>query len=74
MSLKDILVFLNEGSTGEGRFRLAMKIARSHEACLSAVFIQNDNAINSPRSLAAPWLGLAAGPPISGAIVTSRSA
>jgi nucleotide-binding universal stress UspA family protein len=74
MSLKDILVFLDEGSAGEGRFRLAMKIARDHEACLSAVFIQNGHATDSPRSLAAPWLGLAAGPPISGAIVTSRSA
>jgi nucleotide-binding universal stress UspA family protein len=74
MSLKDILVFLDEGSADEGRLRLAMKIARDHEACLSAVFMPNGHVTASLKSLAAPWLGLAAGPPISGAIATSPSA
>jgi hypothetical protein len=54
MSLKDILVFLDEGRAGEGRFRLAMKIARDHEACLSVVFMQNSYPTDPPRSLAAP--------------------
>jgi hypothetical protein len=74
MELRDILVFLDGGSAAEGRLQLAINIARNHEACLSAVFLQNGQVTASSRGHAAPWLELAAGPLIPGAIATSHSA
>jgi nucleotide-binding universal stress UspA family protein len=74
MELRDILVFLDGGSAAEGRLQLAINIARKHEACLSAVFLQNGQVNASSRGHAAPWLELAAGPLIPGAIATSQSA
>jgi nucleotide-binding universal stress UspA family protein len=72
MRLRNILVFLEHGSAAEGRLQLAINIARDHEACLSAVFLQNGQVAASPRGHAAPWLGLVSGPLIPGAIVTSK--
>jgi nucleotide-binding universal stress UspA family protein len=71
MSFRDILVFLDGGSASEGRLQLATKIARDQGACLSAVFLQNGHATGSRPRLAAPWLGLVAGPPTPSAIITS---
>jgi nucleotide-binding universal stress UspA family protein len=71
MDLKDILVFLDGGSTSEGRFRLAMDIARDQGASLSAAFLPNGHATTSPRGAAAPWLGLVSGPMMSGATITA---
>jgi nucleotide-binding universal stress UspA family protein len=74
MKLRDILVFLDGGSAAEGRLQLAINIARDHEACLSGVFLQNGQVTASPRGHPAPWLELAAGPLIPGAIATSQNA
>jgi nucleotide-binding universal stress UspA family protein len=68
MNLKDILVFLDEGSAGEGRLELAANIASDHRASLSAVYMQNTRALRSPQTVAAPWLGVVGAPPIPGAI------
>ncbi len=46
MSLRDILVFLDSGDASEGRLRLAAGIARSHGACLSAVFLHHGQAVD----------------------------
>jgi len=73
MSIKDILVFLDEGASSEGRLQLAANIAQDHQACLSAAFLHNGGAARSPPDLA-PWLGLLADPPIPGAINTTKSA
>jgi nucleotide-binding universal stress UspA family protein len=73
MNLKDLLVFLDEGSSSEGRLQLAANIAQDHQACLSAAFLQNVRPTGSPADLGAPWLGLVAGPAISGAIETTQS-
>ena len=74
MDLKDILVFLDEGSASEGRLELAANIAHDHRACLSAAFMQNNRVTRSLPALAAPWLGVLAGPPLSGAIDTAPGA
>jgi nucleotide-binding universal stress UspA family protein len=74
MKLRDILVFLDDGSAAEGRRQLATNIARNHGACLSAIFLQNGHATGSRSRPAAPSLELVAGPPALGAIVTSRFA
>jgi nucleotide-binding universal stress UspA family protein len=74
MDLKDILVFLDEGAASEARLELAANIAHDHRACLSAVFIQNNRMARSQPTLAAPWLGMLAGPPLSGAIDTAPAA
>jgi nucleotide-binding universal stress UspA family protein len=74
MKLRDILVFLDGGSAAQGRLQLAINIARDQEACLSAVFIQNGQGAASSRGHPAPWLELAAGPLIPGAVVTSPDA
>ncbi|MEA2788231.1 MAG: hypothetical protein QOG73_637 [Acetobacteraceae bacterium] len=63
MSIKDILVFLDESAPSEGRLRLAANIAQDHHACLSGVFVQNARHTRTPQDLAAPWLGLL-GPPL----------
>jgi hypothetical protein len=42
MSVKDILVFLDESSASNERLRLAMNLAKDHHACLSAAFSQDD--------------------------------
>jgi nucleotide-binding universal stress UspA family protein len=42
MSVKDILVFLDESSASNERLRLATNVARDHHACLSAAFLQDD--------------------------------
>jgi nucleotide-binding universal stress UspA family protein len=42
MSVKDILVFLDESSASNERLRLAMNVAKEHHACLSAAFSQDD--------------------------------
>ena len=72
MSFRDILVFLDGDGASAGRLRLATKIARDHGAYLSAVFLQNGHATGSRPRFAAPWLGLVAGPPNAGAVVTLR--
>ncbi len=72
MNFRDILVFLDGGSASEGRLQLATGIARDQGASLSAVFLQNGNATGMRPRLAAPWLGLGAGPPTTGAIVTAQ--
>jgi nucleotide-binding universal stress UspA family protein len=74
MNIKDMLVFLDEGSASEGRLQLAANIAHDHRACLSAVYIQNNRMSRSSPTLAAPWLGMLAGLPLSGAIDTAPSA
>jgi nucleotide-binding universal stress UspA family protein len=77
MDLKDILVFLDEGLASEGRLELAANIAHDHRACLSAVFMQDDRVSRPLPALAAaaaPWLGMFAGPPLSGAIDTAPGA
>jgi nucleotide-binding universal stress UspA family protein len=74
MDLKDILVFLDDGSASEGRLELAMNIAHDHRACLSAVFMQSSRVSRSRPALAGPWLGLVKGPPIPGAIDTALGA
>jgi nucleotide-binding universal stress UspA family protein len=73
VGFKDILVFLDEGSACEGRLQLSINIAHEHDACLSAVFLQNGQ-VAAPRIAAAPWLGLMAPPPSDGAVVTSEGA
>jgi nucleotide-binding universal stress UspA family protein len=70
MKLRDILVFLEAGSAGEGRLQLATNVARDHGASLSAVFLQNAQETGSPPRLGAPWLGATDGPPIPGTTVT----
>ena len=50
MDLKDILVFLDEGSASEGRLELAANIAHDHRACLSAVFMQNNRVSQATPS------------------------
>ena len=70
MNLRDILVFLDAGSAGEGRLQLATNVARDHGASLSAVFLQNGHATGSPPRLSAPWLGATDEPPIPGTTVT----
>jgi nucleotide-binding universal stress UspA family protein len=72
MSFRDILVFLDGSSASEGRLQLAAKIARDQGACLSAVFLRNGHATGSRPRLAAPWLGLVAGPQTPCPIVTSQ--
>jgi hypothetical protein len=74
MNLKDILLILDEGTPSETRLQLATNIAQEHQACLSAVFLQNDRAARPPHELAAPWLGLIAGRSIPGTINTTQSA
>lgn len=74
MDLKDIIVFLDEGSAGEKRFELAANIAGDHQASLSAVYMQATRALRSPQIGAAPWLGLVGGPPVPGAIDTAPEA
>jgi hypothetical protein len=72
VSFRDILVFLDGGSASEGLLQLATKIARDHGAYLNAVFLQNGHAAGSRSRLAAPWLGLLAGPPDAGAVGTTH--
>jgi nucleotide-binding universal stress UspA family protein len=72
MVLRDILVFLDGGDTGEERLRLATNIAREHGSRLSAIFLRRGQATDLPFRRAAPWLGHGAGLPIPGAIVTSQ--
>src|SRR3954469_2110238 len=74
MSLRNILVFLDAATPSEGRLRLATRIAHDHQACLSAAFLQNGKAPGAPHEVAAPWLGLLAGPPIDGSVHTTQSA
>jgi nucleotide-binding universal stress UspA family protein len=74
MDLKDILVFLDEGLASEGRLELAAHIAHDHRACLSAAFMQNNRVTRSLPAPTAPWLGMLAGPPLSGAIDTAPGA
>jgi len=74
MSFRDILVLLDGGGASEGRLQLAMKIARDHDAYISAVFLQNGQEFGLRVRLAAPWLGLIAGRPNAGAaVVTSHT-
>jgi nucleotide-binding universal stress UspA family protein len=74
MNFRDILVFLDESSASEGRLHLATKIARDHDACLNAVFLQNGHATKSQPRPASPWLALGiAGPLLPGAIVNSQA-
>jgi nucleotide-binding universal stress UspA family protein len=70
MKFRDILVFLEAGSAGEGRLQLATNVALDHGASLSAVFLQNAHETDSPPRLGAPWLGATDGPPIRDATVT----
>jgi nucleotide-binding universal stress UspA family protein len=74
MKLKDILVFLDGGNAADGRLELATNIAREHGACLSAIFLQDDDLPASPHNRAAPWLGLVSQQAIDGAVVTTRRA
>ena len=62
MNLKDILVFLDAGTASEERLWLATRIARDHQACLSAIFLLDDQAAGSPSNLGVPGFGLTAGP------------
>ncbi len=62
MKLKDILVYLDVGSAGDERLRLATRIARDHEACLSAVFLVDDQPVGPSRSPDVAGFGLAARP------------
>jgi nucleotide-binding universal stress UspA family protein len=71
MNLRDIVVFLDVGTASEERLRLATSIARQHEACLSAVFLQDDRVAEFPSGLSVPRL--MAGAPIPIAAEISRS-
>jgi nucleotide-binding universal stress UspA family protein len=73
MNLRDIVVFLDVGTASDERLRLATSIARQHEACLSAVFLQDDRVAEFPSGLSVPRLGLMAGAPIPVATEISRS-
>ena len=64
MNLRDIVVVLDAGTASEERLRLATSIARQHEACLSAVFLQDERAAEFPSGLSVPRLGLMAGAPV----------
>ncbi len=72
MNFRDILVFLDGARASEGRLQLATKIARDHGASLSAVFLQNGHATGARPRLAAPWLGLVAGPPNASGVAMSH--
>ena len=74
MNLRDIVVFLDVGTASEERLRLATSIARKHEACLSAVFLQDDRTAELPAGLSVSHLGLMAVAPFSSATEISRSA
>ena len=74
MDLRDIVVFLDVGAASEERLRLATNIARQHEACLSAVFLQDDRMAEFPSGLSVPRLGLMAGAPVPIATEISRTA
>jgi nucleotide-binding universal stress UspA family protein len=71
MNLRDILVFLDEGTAAAGRLELAITVARDHGASLSAVFLQSNRVPDLPPGRATPWLGLGVGPAVAGAIMTS---
>ena len=62
MKLKDILVFLDAGTAGEERLRLATRIAQEHQACLSAIFLSDNQASGSRPGIGVPGFGLAASP------------
>lgn len=47
MSLRDILVVLDDGPASDQRLRLAARIAREQGACLSAVFLETDRPVRS---------------------------
>jgi nucleotide-binding universal stress UspA family protein len=66
MNLKDILIFLDAGAAGEERLRLAMQIARDHQAYLNAAFLL-DPAASAPSSQGATGFGPAASPLIASA-------
>jgi hypothetical protein len=74
MKLRDIVVFLDVGTASEERLRLATSIARQHEACLSAAFLQDDRFAKYPSGLSVPRIGLMAGAPIPVAVQISRTA
>lgn len=74
MNLRDIVVFLDVGTASEERLRLATSIARKHEACLSAVFLQDDRTAELPAGLSVSHFGLMAVAPFSSATEISRSA
>jgi nucleotide-binding universal stress UspA family protein len=61
MAIRDILVTLDAGTAAETRMHLAVALARSHEARLTAIY-----ALPVPRS-GAPPIGLGALPPSTGA-------
>jgi nucleotide-binding universal stress UspA family protein len=73
MNLKDILVFLDAGAAGEERLRLAMQMARDHQAYLSAAFLL-DPAAGSPSNQGGTGFGSAASPLIVSATDISPSA
>ena len=56
MNLRDIVVVLDAGTASEERLRLATSIARQHEACLSAVFVQDERVAEFPSGLSVPRL------------------
>ena len=62
MKLKNILVFLDAGTATEERLSLATHMARDHQACLSAVFLLDEQGVKSPPGLGVPGFGLAGGP------------
>ena len=64
MNLRDIVVVLDAGTASEERLSLATSIARQHEACLSAVFVQDERVAQFPSGLSVPRLGLMAGAPV----------
>jgi nucleotide-binding universal stress UspA family protein len=74
MKLKDILVFLDVGTAGDERLRLATRITRDHQACLSAIFLLDEQTTGSSSSLGVPGFGLAAGLPTPSASDISSSA
>lgn len=74
VNLKDILVFLDVSSAGDERLRLATRIAKGHQACLSAVFLLDDVMTGLAPGPVVPEFGLAAGSFIPGATDISLSA
>jgi nucleotide-binding universal stress UspA family protein len=65
MNLRDVLVILDGGAGSDERLRVAVSIARQHQAYLSAVFLQGNGIGESQSGLSLPRVALMAGSSVS---------
>ncbi len=65
MSLRDITVFLDPSPASEKRLGLATRVARDHGACLNAVYVRRDQAVDEVPGVAVRRGLVAAGSPRS---------